>query len=124
MPAPAPLGPYGTNLSVFALTNANGLWSLYVADDYPSSDDGALANGWSLHFEVSLPTLAAVRQGTNTIVSWAGSFSGRLQSTPSLSPPITWTTLSPQPAVVLLNGRNTATIPNGGPARFYRLWPE
>jgi len=124
LPAPAPLGPYGTNLSVFALTDANGLWSLYIVDDYPPSDNGALANGWSLRFEVSVPTLAISLQGTNTVISWPATFSGQLQSAGSLSAPIAWTTLSPQPPVTLVNGRNTVTLPGGGLARFYRLRPQ
>ncbi|HKQ38390.1 MAG TPA: MBG domain-containing protein, partial [Verrucomicrobiae bacterium] len=46
-PAPAPPGPYGTNLSAFNGLTANGLWSLYAADD-GAGDQGSLAAGWSL----------------------------------------------------------------------------
>src|SRR3954452_13358575 len=65
----APLVPYGISLINLTRTNVNGLWSLYIADDYPLQDDGALANGWSLQFELSLPGLAASIEGTNAVVS-------------------------------------------------------
>lgn len=40
-------GPYPSTLSVFNGTNPNGVWSLYVFDDWPH-DDGEFAGGWSL----------------------------------------------------------------------------
>ena len=46
-PAPAPSGPYPGALSVFAGTDPNGVWSLYVVDDTPN-DTGLLAGGWGL----------------------------------------------------------------------------
>jgi len=124
LPAPAPLGPYGTNLSVFAHTNANGLWSLYIADDYPPADDGVLANGWSLRFDVLLPVLGASLQGINMVVSWPASFSGQLEWTSDLNPPVAWTLLSPQPPIVQVGGRNTMTLPTTAANRFYRLRPD
>jgi hypothetical protein len=124
LPAPAPLGPYGTNLSVFVHTNVNGLWSLYIADDYPPAEDGVLANGWSLRFEILLPRLAASLEGTNTVVSWPTSFPGQLEWASDLKPPVMWILLSPQPPIVQVNGRNTVTLPTAAAKRFYRLRPD
>ena len=45
--APAPAGPYATNLSIFNGSDPNGTWSLYIMDD-AEKDSGALAGGWRL----------------------------------------------------------------------------
>ena len=47
MLAPAPAGPYATNLSAFSGQIPNGTWSLYVMDD-GAGDTGSIAGGWSL----------------------------------------------------------------------------
>jgi len=47
--APAPTPSAATSLSVFAGTNPNGVWSLYVVDDL-GGDVGLIADGWSLDF--------------------------------------------------------------------------
>ncbi len=52
-PAPAPAGPYGTNLSAFHGANPNGTWSLYVVDD-AGGDQGRI-NGWSLTIQTAAP---------------------------------------------------------------------
>jgi len=66
MPAPAPAGPYATNLSAFAGQIANGTWSLYVFDD-GSGETGSIAGGWSLTISTqpvatsnNPPTISAV----------------------------------------------------------------
>lgn len=46
-PMPAPGGPYGTQLSVFNGTVANGVWRLFVFDDGLFAA-GSVADGWSL----------------------------------------------------------------------------
>ncbi|MEN9573245.1 MAG: hypothetical protein RL514_1100 [Verrucomicrobiota bacterium] len=55
-PAPAPAGPYGTNLGNFSGSNPNGAWTLYVVDDSAGSV-GVLTNGWSLQFTMLVPTI-------------------------------------------------------------------
>lgn len=52
--SPVPVGPYMTNLSVFAGPLVNGTWSLYVEDD-SMGNAGAISNGWSLSFTTITP---------------------------------------------------------------------
>jgi uncharacterized repeat protein (TIGR01451 family) len=52
--SPVPVGPYNTNLAVFASLLANGTWSLYVEDDTPGNT-GAISNGWGLAFTIITP---------------------------------------------------------------------
>jgi autotransporter-associated beta strand protein len=47
--APAPAGPYGTNLTVFTGIDPNGPWLLYIMDDQ-NPQNGTLAGGWHLTF--------------------------------------------------------------------------
>ncbi len=49
LPAPAPAGPYSTNLGVFNGLNANGAWTLYVNDRF-TGDGGTIAGGWTIRF--------------------------------------------------------------------------
>jgi CSLREA domain-containing protein len=46
-PGPGTLTNQAADLTVFNLTNPNGIWSLYVVDD-ASPDAGSIANGWLL----------------------------------------------------------------------------
>jgi len=55
--SPAPAGPYGTSLSVFDGTSANGLWRLFV-EDFAPGDSGLISGGFSL--QVMTPEPASV----------------------------------------------------------------
>ncbi|MCK4658297.1 MAG: PEP-CTERM sorting domain-containing protein [Phycisphaerae bacterium] len=46
-PAPAPVGPWDSEMAAFTGTDPNGTWSLYVYDDV-GQDTGAIAGGWSI----------------------------------------------------------------------------
>ena len=46
-PAPAPVGPYSTNLSSLRGIDPNGAWKLYVYDD-TDKNFGRILSGWSL----------------------------------------------------------------------------
>ena len=59
--APAPAGPYGTNLSVFLRTNPNGTWQLFARND--SGGTGSLT-GWAL----TITTHSQVFSGLGGIV--------------------------------------------------------
>ncbi|MGA0849081.1 MAG: S8 family serine peptidase, partial [Chthoniobacterales bacterium] len=58
MPSPAPAAPYASSLSEFSGGQANGLWSLYVADA-AAEDIGTISGGWSLEIIVSEPVCCA-----------------------------------------------------------------
>jgi uncharacterized repeat protein (TIGR01451 family) len=55
-PSPAPVGPYGTNLSAFNGTNPNGTWSLFVFDD-AAGDAGRIDGGWTLNIQTATPVV-------------------------------------------------------------------
>lgn len=58
MPVPAPVGPYVSALSEFKGAQANGIWSLYVADA-AAEDIGSISGGWSLEIVTSEPVCCA-----------------------------------------------------------------
>jgi len=102
LPAPAPAGPYLTDLSVFEGEPWQGVWSLYVFDD-TGSDSGSIANGWSLELLVAADTVSisdTLPAGVTPLgyvgVGWDCTLSGNLvQCTSSVMP------LGPAPDLIL-----------------------
>ena len=73
-PAPAPVGPYSTDLTILngSATAQNGSWSLYVAHA-PGREDAALliAGGWSLNISDDAPDTTCASEGyTGTKLTW------------------------------------------------------
>jgi uncharacterized repeat protein (TIGR01451 family) len=66
LPAPAPVNPYPTTMTVFNGLNANGVWSLYIADR-ATGDAGSVVGGWSL----AVTVIAPVNQIVDLAVSGA-----------------------------------------------------
>lgn len=52
MPAPAPVGPYGTTFAPYLAADPNGTWNLFVVDD-SGVDVGDIEGGWFLTFTTS-----------------------------------------------------------------------
>jgi subtilisin-like proprotein convertase family protein len=69
---PAPAGPYPALMAVFAGTDPNGEWSLYVMDD-EAGGAGAIENGWLLSLTTvrdrcgGRPATAAGTEGADTL---------------------------------------------------------
>ena len=61
MTAPAPAGPYGSELAAFNGTTANGTWSLYVLDA-AAADTGNIAGGWRLAITAGEPLCCGSNQ--------------------------------------------------------------
>jgi hypothetical protein len=114
-PAPAPAGPYGTQLSVFDGTDPNGTWSLYVLDD-SDVEAGQIANGWSLVITTADDTAAP----SVTIAQASG------QEDPTSTSPISFTAVFSEPVTgftdsdVTLSGTAgpTTAVVSGGPTTF------
>jgi subtilisin-like proprotein convertase family protein len=123
-PPPAPAGSSNSvsSLSVFNGTNPDGTWSLFVLGE-AAQNSGVISNGWGLAISATplLLNIAQAQTGTNVVLSWTNLASGyTLQFTPSLSPPIVWTTNALPPAV-LVGGQYVVTNTIGASKRFYRL---
>ena len=81
---------------VFALDSNNGLMALTV-----------------------VPRLTLTAAGSNLLLSWPASFTGyTLQATPSITPPVTWTNVSPG---TLVGSQYFVTNAPAGAGLFYRL---
>lgn len=68
-PAPAPPAPYATALSSFAGIDPAGDWNLWVRDDFPTSDEGAIGSGWTLTLTTVRPNAATITIQDGTTAS-------------------------------------------------------
>ena len=67
------------------------------------------------------PVLQVSLQAGNLLLSWPAEFSGTVEGTDSLSSPLRWQPLVPQPPVLISNGNAVVTLTNATGRRFYRL---
>lgn len=116
--APAPAGPYSTNLAIFRHTNPNGVWSLFIMDD-ATKDSGSLG-GWSLIFSVTPTRLSISQSGSSVTLTFAteADASYQVEYKDNLND-ANWTPLESVPgtgAAVTVTDTPTAT-----PMRFYRV---
>ena len=75
---------------------------------------------YSLAFESFALALSIVKSGTNVVISWPLAPTGfRLESTPTLDQPISWSTVTNSPAIT--NNQNRVTLPAVASTRFFRL---
>lgn len=99
--------------------NPNGL-TLAGNTLYGTTSLGGL-HGTGTVFSLSLPVeLTIALAGTNVVLTWPVNTNGFvLQSTTSLTPPASWSTVSPAPTVV--GAENVVTNAVAGAQMFYRL---
>jgi len=117
-PAPSTNEIMGAFLGNFKNTDPNGVWSLFVVDQYPT-DAGVIAGGWSLEVTTTPLTLSIAKSQADAILSWTNAVTGyTLQASPTLSPPA-WTNVSIAPVVVSGNYVVTNAMTNS--TEFYRL---
>jgi len=108
------------NWSVFNQTfTANRVSATLTFASQNSGNGGIFLDTISVSPEV-VPTLAIARSGNQAAVSWTTNAADfHLVSTPSLSPPITWTAVTNQPVI---NGPSfVVTIQATNSAQFFRL---
>lgn len=91
LPTPAPAGPYGETLSVFAGLPVNGAWRLYI-NDAAGSDLGALVDGWELDLQIVEPptiTVESLVADQSELNSGNTEFTFRVERAGDLSQPTT-----------------------------------
>lgn len=117
-PAPSTNQIMGAFLGNFNGTEPNGVWNLFVMDDY-SQDSGIITGGWSLTITTTPVLLSIAQSQTNAVLSWTNAAAGyTLQTTPSLAP-ASWTNVNVAP--VLVSGYYTVTNAVTNKTMFYRL---
>jgi subtilisin-like proprotein convertase family protein len=107
-PAPAPPGPYGTNLSVLTRTNPNGVWSLYVHDD-AGGDSGKLSQGWTLSLWLDQPPTITTQPLSQTVIA-GNSVSFTVAATGSAPLAYAWQRSGTNLAGERFIGTNTPTL--------------
>jgi uncharacterized repeat protein (TIGR01451 family) len=108
-----------TNVSIVVRTLASGTITNNAQTAASITDPSKANNLASVKTIVEQMTIA--RSGNNIVVSWptdVGTYT--LESANSLTPPITWTTVS-SPPVQTVGSMNTVTIPIGSGSRYFRL---
>jgi hypothetical protein len=75
---------------------------------------------YALAFEFSKPTLSQARNGANVVLTWPLYPAGLLlASTPSLTPPVTWTVVNPSPPVI--SGQYSVAVSVTNNNQFFQL---
>ncbi len=138
--APAPAGPYGSDLNGFNGINPNGAWRLFARDD-AASNAGQIAGGWSLAIEtfdafccqgptqadlaLSVVPVEPVVVGHDATLLFSITNSGPAAATAvlltnSLPPGVAFTSVTPSQGTASLSGTNViaslGNLPAGGAA--------
>ncbi len=127
-PAPAPAGPYAAPLSVFNGGSPNGIWSLFVYDEF-FSDSGNIANGWSLALTtvgtvnpvppaLSQPTVTTNNQLRFLLTGTPGD-TYHIEASTNL---LNWTAISTNTMATNTMLFTHPQAVSAFPQRFYRAW--
>jgi len=105
LPAPAPAGPHGTDLTIFNGINPNGTWQLLAYDDATFNGGGSIAGGWRLVIDVASPPVITTHPQSQTVAPGSTvSFTVVVTGTPPLG--FQW----------LRNGQVLVPFGSGGPS--------
>jgi hypothetical protein len=109
-----------TNNAPYQFTWSNVPAGLYSVTAKATDDSGAPTTSAPIHITVNAPSVTASYSGGQIMISWAtaaGSYT--LETTDSLTPPISWT---PAPETPVVNGPQTTVTISAGPGnKYYRL---
>jgi len=118
------LGSLFATYSKELLDSVTGSSGQYFGLDVTPDGSKLLLSGlFGRIFEIGRPVLSVTQSGPDILLSWPASVTAvALQQSDSLSP-ANFSDLDPQPAISLSEdgSLNTATLPNAGEARFFRL---
>lgn len=128
-PAPAPSGPFGTSLGIFAGTNPNGIWKLFVQDD-SADDSGSISQGWRITVTatnltcssiVAPPRIASILVENRMLqLSWTAvpGRNYRVQAASDVAAEV-WTDLAPDVEATQFTANFAEPV--SGDRRFYRV---